>query len=49
MTNPAENKIEIEISLAPSAQLPRYASPGAAGADVCACLAEPITFFNSRL
>ncbi len=43
MTNPAENKIEIEISLAPSAQLPRYASPGAAGADVCACLAEPIT------
>ena len=37
------NSADIEICLAPGAQLPRYASPGSAGADVCACIAEPIT------
>ncbi len=43
MTTLPANSIEIEISLASAAQLPRYASQGAAGADVCACLTAPVT------
>jgi dUTP pyrophosphatase len=30
------------VKLNPAARLPSYASPGAAGADLCACIAEPV-------
>ena len=29
--------------LSPNASLPRYATPGAAGMDLCACLSERVT------
>lgn len=31
--------------LHPDAQLPKYATPGAAGADISACLEEPLTLY----
>ncbi len=42
METQSEKPIDIEISLSPDAQLPRYASHGAAGADVCACIPDAI-------
>jgi dUTP pyrophosphatase len=30
------------VKINPAARLPSYASPGAAGADLCACVAEPL-------
>ena len=42
MSTHTNKPIDIKISLLPNAQLPRYASQSAAGADVCACIADPI-------
>lgn len=34
--------LTIDILASPGSSLPRYMSPGAAGADLCACLGEPL-------